>query len=93
MGGELPSPSTLWASDALDVWAAALARYDEQRASLDHPDLDSVDAWFFDELCPRCTASPGEGMTHGDLIELMRWKLTRGKRYDCARGRGGPRDT
>ena len=67
----------LWKSDDAGEWRAALDAYDERLAALNHPKLLTLDSWFRHELDAVRSRTP-LGLAR-ELVELVDWKMTRGK--------------
>jgi hypothetical protein len=68
----------LWASDAPDVWGAALARYDAVVARQAVARLPELDRWYHAELPGAVSARTPAHLTHDELVRLTEWKMARG---------------
>ena len=68
----------LWASDALDDWRRALARYDEVIARQDVAKLPALDAWYRGELPGAIAGRTPPHVVHAELVSLTEWKMARG---------------
>uniref|UniRef100_A0A7N0SXH0 Uncharacterized protein n=1 Tax=Kalanchoe fedtschenkoi TaxID=63787 RepID=A0A7N0SXH0_KALFE len=65
---------------APDQWSRELSSYADRLGSLDKPDLIPLDEFYRNELPALIHArSPNPHITAPELVELMKWKLARGK--------------
>lgn len=62
------------------LWREALSAYPARVESLSKPDLVSLDAFYRLQLPPLLRSrNPSPHITKSELLQLMKWKLTRGK--------------
>ena len=69
---------SLWASDRLDDWKAALTRYEEVVAAQGVARLAELDAWYRDELPDAIAARDPRHATHEEIVRATEWKMARG---------------
>lgn len=69
-----------FASSDGEAWRAALDAYDRRLAALDKPDLLDADSFYRNDL-PLLLhrRDPGPYLAKPELVQLMQWKLSRGK--------------
>ena len=77
-GGRRVSRTELWASDDLDAWKAALARYEEAVEAQGVARLPELDRWYRDELPALIAARRKPHVTHAELVRVTEWKMARG---------------
>jgi hypothetical protein len=68
----------LWASDDLDEWKEALARYPEVVREQDVASLPAHDEWYREELPAAIAARRRPHVTHAELVRATEWKMARG---------------
>ena len=69
---------TLWASNEIDHWKAALERYVEVVAGQGVASLAGHDVWYRDELPVAIAARRQPHVTHSELVRVTEWKMARG---------------
>lgn len=69
---------TLWASNEIDHWTAALERYVEVVAGQGVASLAGHDVWYRDELPVAIAARRQPHVTHSELVRVTEWKMARG---------------
>jgi nucleoid-associated protein YgaU len=69
---------TLWSSDALDHWQAALDQYDAVVAAQGVERLVELDRWYRDALPAAMGGREPAHVTHAELVRLTEWKMARG---------------
>ena len=72
--------SELWKSNDPAAWRAALGEYHTRMAALNNPELEKLDRWFHDKLPGLIAARTPKHMSSEELVMLVDWKMTRGKR-------------
>lgn len=70
--------TSLWRSDDVDDWKAALERYGDVVAAQGVPSLPGHDAWYRDELPASIAARRQPHITHAELVRVTEWKMSRG---------------
>ena len=70
--------NNLWASDSVDDWQAALARYEEVVARQASKVLPELDRWYREELPGLIAARKQPHVTLAELVRLTEWKMARG---------------
>lgn len=68
----------LWDTDDASAWRAALARYDDVIAAQGIPRLVALDRWYQHELPAAIASRTPLHCTHGELVRVTEWKMTRG---------------
>ena len=69
---------SLWASDDVDDWKAALARYGKVVGAQGVGRLAELDAWYRDELPDAIAAREPRHATREELVKATEWKMARG---------------
>ena len=69
---------SLWTSDTLGDWKAALASYDAVVARQGVARLAELDRWYREELPAAIAARRAPHVTHAELAKLAEWKMARG---------------
>ena len=82
-----PDTTELWRSDDPVVWRAAFDSYESRLKSLNHKELVSLDKWFRVTLPAAVSArTPTPHMLAAEFVQLVTWKITRGKRRNTLLG-------
>ena len=69
---------SLWNSDKLADWQAALDSYDKVVALQGVARLPELDRWYRDELPAAIAERQLPHVTHFELVQLAQWKMARG---------------
>ena len=70
--------TSLWKSDAIDDWRAALDRYVAVVHDQGVASLAGHDEWYRDELPALIAARRHPHVTHAELVRVTEWKMARG---------------
>lgn len=70
--------ASLWNSDALDDWRAALARYEDVVAAQGVARLPELDRWYRDDLPHLIARRRPAHVTLPEVVKLAEWKMARG---------------
>ncbi len=70
--------TSLWGSDSLDDWRAALDRYAAVVEAQGVASLAGHDTWYREELPAAIAARRRPHVTHAELVRVTEWKMARG---------------
>ena len=69
---------SLWNSDSLKTWQAALDRYEAVVAAQGVARLPELDRWYREELPASIASRTPAHATHDELVRATEWKMARG---------------
>jgi hypothetical protein len=70
--------TNLWASEDIDDWKRALARYQDVVAAQGVALLPAHDEWYREELPAAIATRRRPHVTHSELVRATEWKMARG---------------
>ena len=69
---------SLWGSNTLGDWKAALESYEAVVARQGVASLPELDRWYREELPDAITGRRAAHVTHSEIVKLAEWKMARG---------------